>query len=233
MDKNLATVLMREYEKREDIIQPDLDLFVELLQSVNTKGLINYYRNIPFMMQYVMEESGEEIKLHRLSLRRLIDNRKVAAAAIKLRGKYAQGMYDPRSGNYSSTKRLEGLLYVWGVIVKMMHNSTEPYSILAKQKTYEVDNEGIPRSKAIPVMITPGADYRVYIPAWELLNSENLKRQDLVWEKEVEEFRKKASKNKLYPLDLKTKAIKLKNRAMAKLSRLHPIGNASQIQRSD
>lgn len=166
MEKKLAEILIDELEKHgELIIKPNKEEFVKILELVELKSNV-FFEYIP-MNKQTLEENDIRCTLE---LRRVLNNkaaREYTPSALTYLKKIAR---ETSPSIIYSSDALCMKIARDHELVSILEQSEQPYSLLAKQKRYQMKNSHIRNVITKPLLIIPGRQNDLRISCWEGAN---------------------------------------------------------------
>jgi len=152
MDKTIAENLIVELSKHPRIIPLDKDFFIKILISMDVPESSRFYENLPDKEQTLQD--GDNFYL--LSLRRILRNNNAQDYKMS-KWKNIYKSIISSSGAYSSDV-LTRNLRADKDLVKIMSECEQPFSLLGKFKSYDINNSYNGISTIIrPILVIPGA----------------------------------------------------------------------------
>ena len=155
MERSLAESLIDELTKHLGIINPDKDLFLNILTSAEVPESSKFYEVLPNKQQLVEERK----RYHYLSLRKVLRNRNAKENQLSL----WKSKYESIASAFGicSSDVLSRNLRVNKDLIEMMDECKEPFSLLGEFQTYNFDNHDetlfiITR----PVLVIPSVENR-------------------------------------------------------------------------
>jgi hypothetical protein len=166
MEKLIAEILIGQLEKHEGLLSLDNELFLDILVLTKVTESSKFYKNIPDNKQSVQKAGS----YHHFSLQRLLNNKNAVYKKISLLKKAYETITAAFSAYFSDA--LSENLQTDSVLVEMIKNCKEPYSLLGKFQTHDYKN---PNGRLFiitqPVLVIPGIVDMRYIYDWEKANT--------------------------------------------------------------
>lgn len=173
MEKDIAEILVEELSKHERAFPVDKKFFMGTLTKADVPDSSRFYEELPYEAQSV---DDQEI-MHSLSLRRVLRNRNAEDYQLSPFKRAFEAVTS--AFNIYSSDVLSRSMRSDKDIVRLMSECSQPYSLLAKFRSYDYSDHENPKIEVSPVLIIPGAD-RTAIDRWEDSNTQYLREAVLL-----------------------------------------------------